>query len=475
MNVRANTRTEPTPKAAPPSPPKRRARFPRRAFAIALTVAALLHLPFLPTQIGAWLERALGLGFQDYDEADAQAIIPIDLDLEESSPTADGVVAPQPEKSPEGAQGKATPPPKSEPAAVGEGTTIVDAGAPVDLDASAPPRPKKHREPSDGGDSDAEAPDAAPPPKPGLRDPVAAAGGVGKISAKDPNVQVLLSGRVLRKFELGATLSRILGLIPEWKQFLDGTPIDPIRDLDNMLITAPRFRGDSSKMVVVMGFNLPEARIHDAVDLVVQRSHGAWLEDTPIPAAQAKVLGGDRIFALVPKHKLLVVLPAEAKEQLGGLKNAKGFRSSTVGAVISMVTPARPFHGLFPLPESLKWLRLAATPTEDGGADLTIETGDGSAAEAATHAPEIAKGLDAVRTIDVFGLKMDVVDHIDLAAEGDVIKGKVHVSRRQLGLIMSFAEGRLRDLNGGGAAGGMPAPALAPTPAPKPTGSAAAH
>ena len=59
---------------------------------------------------------------------------------------------------------------------------------------------------------------------------------------------------------------------------------------------------------------------------------------------------------------------------------------------ISMLTPARPFRDFFPLPESLKWLRLALTPTADGGVDLAIDAGDASRDGGARRTPSSSRG-----------------------------------------------------------------------------------
>ena len=440
--------------ATPSSHLRARRPLPRRAFSIAVAVAFLLHLPFVPSNLGAWLQMVLQGHAADYDDRDAEALIPIDLDLmsDEPSPTAAGTPPPPPAGEP--------PPAPVVPA--GDGTSIADAG-PVDAGPADAEAPRKKRPPSDAGIADDAGPvDAGPPP---LRDPISAAGGAGKISAKDPNVQVLIAGNVIRKHQLGAAFARILVLIPEWHQFFADSPIDPIRDLNHLLITAPRFRGDTSKVVAVMDFNVPEAKIKGAVDLIVQSAGGSWLDDTPIPTARAKIAAGDRLFALVPGKRLLVVLPYESKDQLEGLKKSKGFTSSKVGIVISMVNPARPFKGLFALPETLKWMRLAVTPTPDGGADVSLEGGDASEKDAQKHAPEITKAFDQVRTVNLFLTTLDIVDHAEFVAEGTSIKTQIHVSDAQLKRVVGMVEMQLaaqaRD-RAAAAAAASAAPLVAP-------------
>jgi hypothetical protein len=406
--------------------PPARGKWADRAFRRALTIAMLLHLPLVPTRIFDWVRLAFSHA-GDYDDADAQAIVPIDLDLLAKDPVAEPAPA-------------APPPPAPAPPSTGDAP--VDAGAPK-------PRPDAGTLPADGGaphPAEAPAPDAGPPGPAPVRDPMSAAGGAGKIAAKDPNVQLLLSGRALRKHQLGPWLSRLLSMIPDWKNFFGETPIDPVRDLDHLLITAPRLRGDSGKMVAIMAVNVPNEQIHEAVDQVIHRANGVWIEDAPVPAARARIGGAPRVFAMVPQKKLLVVLPGDATDQLERLKQAKPFRNSTEAVVVSLLTPARPFRDFFPLPDTLKWMRLAVIPTADGGVDLAIEAGDRSAEDAAEHAKALTEAVERRRKIDVLGLtSVEIVDAITFVGAGDTIRARTHVSNGQVRQIMGYVEQRARE------------------------------
>jgi hypothetical protein len=318
----------------------------------------------------------------------------------------------------------------------------VDAGAPK-------PRPDAGAPPADGGaPHPAKAPpaDAGPPgPRP-VRDPMSAAGAAGKIAAKDPNVQLLLSGRAIRRHPLGPWLSRLLLMIPDWKKFFGDTSIDPVRDLDHLLITAPRLRGDSSKMVAIMAVNVGHEEIREAVDQVIHRANGVWLEDAPVPAARARIGGSPRVFAMVPQKKLLVVLPGDAVDQLERLKQAKPFRNSAEALVVSLLTPARPFRPFFPLPDTLKWMRIAVIPTADGGVDLAVEAGDRSAEDAAKHAKTLTEAVERRRKIDVLGLtSVEILDAVTFVGAGDTIRARTHVSRGQVQQIMGYVEQRARE------------------------------
>ena len=268
---------------------------------------------------------------------------------------------------------------------------------------------------------------------------------------------MLIAGNVLRKHELGRWFSRLLLTIPEWHGFFEGSPIDPIQDLNHLLITGPRLRSDSTRMVAVMDVNMPAERVEEALDQLVHRAGGVFLEDAPVTAARANVGGAPRVFAWVPSKRLFVVLPADATDQLARLKQAKPFRNSTEGVVISLLTPSRPFRDYFPFSESVRWLRLSVTPVADGSADVAIEAGDRSADEAARDAAAMTRDFDLRRKVDVLGLtSMEIVDRIDFAAVGDQIRGRVHVPASKLRLLMAYIEQKAIERYDGGAG---PAPA----------------
>jgi hypothetical protein len=405
---------------------------------LALALATLLHLPFLPTPLLAWIEAVLSLGgdFSDYDAG--ETIIPIDLDILANDPSA---IDQAPPAAPTGA------PP--EPGATPQGGSVgPDAGAPPD----AGPEPRV----SDAGarpaaSSDAGAADAGPAEddgQPKLRDPLSVAGAPGKLASKDPNVQVLIAGDRLRKHELGEWFGRILTSLPQWQSFFEDTGVDPIRDIDHLLIAGPQFR-DSSKVVAVLDYRAPEAALREAVAILVKRSGGSWIEGAAVPAARARADRSERIFALVPDKRLLVVLPADQQDQLSKLKNMRPFsRSAAAGVVISMLTPANAFRGVYALSPSLAWARLALTPIKDGSADLALTLGDASPAEAAIHAQELTRTLNAMRSIDLGITKIDVLDEVTFNTDGKVIWAKIHVTGKQLKLIMGFVEQTIRERSG---------------------------
>lgn len=449
------------------------ARGSSRAFALCLGLALLLHAPFIPNNLLAWV------GLLDtrveFGDLDGEAVIPIDLELElgESAP------APVTEPAPPEPTGAAAPlavpeppPPKPKPKPKPEvGDAGIEAGADAGVEAGVDAGVDADDDPyaddvpdaglvadasavahaaEDGGveaglDADAGSDAGAARSTGGiaeLKDPASAAGDASKVAGKNPNVQVLIASERLRKHDLGSTFGKLLTSLPEWATFFDGTGIDPVRDLDHVLLTGPQFR-DFRKVVAVMDYNVSSKKIRDAMSVVVERSAGSWVEPSPFPAAKITPAfdRGERILAHVPERRLLVLLPDDAKDQLSKLKSMKGFAKSPVGILVSLVTPARAFRGLpFTLPQSLKVLRLSVTPKPEGAAELTLELLDGSPEEAREHAPELTRAIDSIRVLDLGLFKKTFIDHVELVADGAMIRGTLMITPRQLRFLLDEVE-----------------------------------
>lgn len=458
-----------------------------RAFVVTMLIAALVHAPLVPTRIFDWLSLLLGAQDVEIADMDGEVVIPIDLDLVpgQTAPAPRAKVEePAPAEPVEAAEptpaATAKPPKKSGPADAGtdaeapdagEDAGIADAGGDAEVGADAG---------SDGGDGDAGAPiaslddagsdagviarapeDAGPDAEnvpaiasitdagadasaPQVKEAVAAAGNPGEFAGKNPNVQVLIASDRIRQHDLGKWFGRILVTIPQWQGFFKDTPIDPIRDLDHVVIAGPQFK-DSRKVVAVMDFNIAEPKIRESLDLIIKRSNppGKWLDKAPVPAAQAKADNGDRIFAMVPGKRMLVVLPADAKDKLAQVKGIKPFnKSSAEGIVLSMVTPHRAFKGLpVAIPDTLKWMRLSVTPTPDGGANLLLEALDENAISARDHAEKLGALIESIRQVDIPLIgKFEIIGPTSFTSDGDLIRATSHVTNKQLRYIMSKAE-----------------------------------
>jgi hypothetical protein len=215
-----------------PAPPVR--RFPHRLLGLMLAVSIALHL--VVGWVGSVVLEAPSLGIEFE--------LPMDVELGLSEEVA--AVAPPPAPEP-----PAPPPPT--PTAPGDKPgkrRTEDAGSEPEADAGvADAGPEQAR---DGGESDAAAPlladgDAAP----GTRVPPGA------------QIAVRVDMARLRASPVATDVRALLAAIPDWQALLDGSGIDPVDQLDRLLIATPNLQ--RSKVVIAGRFVGAPSLVDDAV------------------------------------------------------------------------------------------------------------------------------------------------------------------------------------------------------------------
>lgn len=301
-----------------------------------LLVALTLHLPVLPGFKALW-----GMFFSDDDETEemGEAIVPIELDVEGS---LEG-----PAKLPE------TEPPKPDPTP----EPATEPAPPVDAGPKEPPKDAgldaaPDAAPPDAGPPDAAPPDAGPdaetPDKKKRSAPLDDLRIVSQLNRNPNNVQVVFVGSELRKHPLGKKLGALLPTHPQWQDFFDGTHVDPINDVDAMVITGPQFRV-TDQVIVIMQF-ADGAKLKPAVETLLARSEpkGEWLKDVPVEAALAEANHFGRMLAIVPDKRLLYVIPSpypsegrkKKQEKLGRLEASLAAAHKRANAQLDRVKKA---------------------------------------------------------------------------------------------------------------------------------------
>lgn len=424
---------------------------------LALSVA--LHAPLTPVAGFLGLIRLLG-----NDEVVAAlppvTEIPLDIIDDDTPPAgkpADSPQAPEPETI-------------NEPPVIKEPDPVVtkkpkepkDAGAPdaeEPVDAGAPDASKA----SDaGGAEDAGAAgDAGPAHKPGegIGSPVA---GISDKRVVDPNanVQVLVHNDRVRQHPLGARIGPMLRNVYQWRDFFGPTAIDPMRDLDRMLIIGPQLR-DSREVVAILQFNVPQAQVRAAVDVLVARDpEGGWLDAGGVPVAKAHADRGERIFVF-PSPQVLVVTPPSA--QAAAQRLSKKFRlpgpKGDEIAIAKLATPWRAFMGMraISIPKSIRSAELRLSPTADGGVVIDILAHDESEESAKADAQALTAALQAATSLDLgllgsvmFGAsKKNFIKKGSFEPDGSDIRGEIVMTRAQVETVLDLA---------GGFLGGTPRP-----------------
>lgn len=417
----------------PSEAPWRWLREPRRArilWASALSLAVHLVLTPAAALLGvfAWLAsnppdddghveqlRAIPITFLGYEELPAP-------------PAAE-----EPAAAPSAAL---LPPPGTAPAAAAPAEAKPEMKPTAGKEEEAPPKPEPARE----------AP-ATPSPRAGVAHPVAMSGVASEVVDDNANVNLLLLTERVRHHPLGARVGKLLVNFPQWSSFFASADVDPVRDLNRMLIVGPQFR-KSADVVAILHHQLPQKVLKGAVDRLVQRPpRGRWLQGK-LPAALAHADRAERLFAFTAPNVLVVAPPHLERSLMASPPTKFPTPPGDEAVVLHIKTPWRALMGLpFRLPESIAWLRLDVLPLENGGADLRLVAEDESAELASEHAASLSTALNALTNPDLGALgalvgmpSIAFIDRVQFKAHDKRISAEVRVTPRQLDRLLTYAE-----------------------------------
>ena len=314
---------------------------------------------------------------------------------------------------------------------------VPDGGTASLRDASPDADVGGKREHPDAGDGKAldagvatGAASGQPPVVPPIRDPIGIAGKAGSIAGKDPNVSILLSMDAIRAHPSGAELGPVFATLPIWKNFFVGSGIDPVKDLDRILVAGPQFR-ESSKVVAVVKLKLPEPKIRAVLEGIRSRAvpEGTWESETVM---LAKIDGAARVFVMQGSGVLLVV-PESLGEMARGMKSASFPGAKGEAIVVFLKAPGKALRGApFAIPKSLKWVRLATSLAPDGSATARIDCLDESADAAQKSAELLTAGLEGATTTEVPILgKVRMIDPVVFQAVSDHVQATIRLNPGQ--------------------------------------------
>lgn len=321
---------------------------------------------------------------------------------------------------------------------------------PAQAEDPKPPAPAAPSEPL------REAPEATE----AFGDPVALAGKAGSIADSNANVKMFLFTEVVREHPLGTKIGELLRRTPQWRDFFGPSNIDPVTDIDRVMIAGPQLR-NSSQVVAVVQHKMGRDRIEKAFDGLVARQ-GKWIDKSAL-VAKARADGADRVFA-APNAEVVLVAPLTLESQVRAMGAETRFPPSAKDVALTayIVDPANAAKGTgIQLPKSIAWARLDLRPLQDGGAVLKVLAEDESEELAAENALFFENLIRALTTVDPkgFGLlgaglsklgvkKKEYIKSVKFTHEGNKIHGTLEVTEKQMVVAVGFLEGYLPPLPG---------------------------
>ncbi|HKY40586.1 MAG TPA: hypothetical protein VJN18_31845 [Polyangiaceae bacterium] len=346
-----------------------------------------------------------------------------------------------------------------------EPAAVVEPAQPTQPDPEASKPKPKEPELQDAGAPDAStesdagaaqdagtAGDAGPSRRPGegIGDPVAGIVGDKRVIDPNANVTVRVYNERVRQHPLGGRVGPLLRNVYQWRDFFGPTAIDPIRDIDRMVIIGPQLR-DSREVIAILQFNIPQEKLREAVDALVARDpEGGWL-DAGVPVARAHADRGERVFVF-PSPQVLIVTPPSAQASAQRMRKVRipGPTGDEV-AVVKLATPWRAFLGLpVAIPKSIKSAELRLSPMPDGGVTIDLLAHDETEQLAKQDAEALTVALAAATTLDlgILGAFLGTgpkkfIQKGSFEADRADIRGEIVLTRAQVETLIDLAGGFL--------------------------------
>jgi hypothetical protein len=235
---------------------------------------------------------------------------------------------------------------------------------------------------------------------------------------------------------------RLLAM-PVVAQMLEGTGIDPLKDLERVFVSGPGT--DRARAVMFAEHNLDAARAHAALESVMQKSDppGERVSVVPYEAVKVTVKGRTGVVAMLPP-RYVVVLPEDLAPRIASFDGTGGLVDPTgpEAALAIALDPSRTVRGphVPRIPEGISRATARVVLRPDGGADVDVVGETSGPDVAAEDARALTSEIERVTTVKVAFVTFRVMDPIPFVAEGNQVKAHVGLSHGQLDQLVGLAE-----------------------------------
>jgi hypothetical protein len=275
--------------------------------------------------------------------------------------------------------GCAAPPP--EPATASSAPRTPPATS-VAVDPAPEPAPEP---PTD--DQDSQPPPALPAGANGPSDAVGLIGEAGQVVTGTPDTVLLVNSARIRAHPSAESLSRVItGVLAGWSQFMPTDLIDPIHDVDWVLMAGTLIMGSTQNNVFVARYNVSEPRADEVSKTLLKRlpkAREARLGVKGAKAITAHVDGAERAFVRARPGILAIVPAADGKRAAELFGKIEPPRTVREGELLRFAVPDRPSRLMWMIPPEVKALRVWMEP--GAGAEILLhaegDCEDGAAAE----------------------------------------------------------------------------------------------
>ncbi|MEM7437471.1 MAG: hypothetical protein AAF436_20125 [Myxococcota bacterium] len=370
------------------------------------------------------------------------------------------------------------------PTGVGPDAGVPDAG-PGD-DAERGHRPEEDQDPSEADANDAKLEDADEPTEEQELETAADPIPVGPSTITGPSrippgAQLALRIDVerIRRSPLGPDVTKFLAAVPDWQLLLDGSGIEPVQDLDRLLVASPNLQ--RSRLVLAGRHHGGAAFVTDSVQRMAKsrgrrapwtRRHGVrtapW-HNRDATRRTIAALGANHFTITRPQDLGRVLAMAKARElrdpEDEGLVPARGpdaLLSMGPDEAISLEIEGVHRFVRGNLQHVPARLRVAVRETGENRATVTALAtfaSDVKAQHASAFWQNVVDFYSQQLFVSLAGFRK-TLKGLSLTPEGDRIKVSFDLNADQVRFILSYLEGRLQ----GRQSTGSPGPARRKTP-----------
>ncbi len=391
----------------------------RKRLALALGVAVLLHMPFTPAMP---VLRLMTRMTRSKTPPQMSAKVPqpprqVEVELQEAA------------KSEELRQEQA----KVQPPSHGPSLTVDPPSSVKFTKTAAKPEPEK------------QAVKQRDLKKEKVKD-VGLEGNLNKKMTGKPGMTLGLWFSTMREQPLGKRIVEIASCDVEWRTFANAG-VNLLQDFEGVLVVGPNLL-DSGQMTAAVRHSLPQEKVHDVMDKIVQKSgqNGQWVSPEVAKAKFGKI---QRV--LIPKQDdLFFVAPNKGWQALQNVKEPLRVPKSE-GRTVSLVLQ-RPNQMLervgLSLPKRIRELRLEVYANPDQSMDIKVELEDTSAEAARQDAASVSEQMhdffadlwvatSALKAItgasqgSADNSAMETAPRLDLSPDDKTLSGMIHLSPSQ--------------------------------------------
>lgn len=238
---------------------------------------------------------------------------------------------------------------------------------------------------------------------------------------KDCSLSVLVDMAQVRAHPLAPRLG---ALLVQWQSLFSEPGLDPVRDVDRLLVIGPELRASGRGLAVVQ-HHLDATQIQGALERL----------RAVVPSGPAQ----EHFYVQLSPELLLAAPDRESLQPRSGFA-LEAPPEGTIGTLY-VDAPSRALSDLpIELPPSIHWLRGIIQPTADNGIAVDIEAGDESMERAKGNARQLTRSVLSLKTKD----HARFIERALFEAQGSVIVGRLEVTSAQLGALLDVLSDRVK-------------------------------